>query len=121
MITLTTPHAIRNVIGGVTTTDYNKLVISTIAYDVVAQSMRCTIRLTSTGSPNMTALRGNLEINTSAQLLTIEIEQLDLHRVINLTTGQNNTLKNMISDAQNAIESGLITLGAVAGTQSNGT
>lgn len=121
MITLTTPPAIKVVLGGNTTAAYDKMVLTNIAYDVANMAIRCTITLTSTAEPEQTPIKGNLEINTATSRLALEIEQLGFNRRIALSSGQNSSAQTIIRNAQNAIEAGIITIGVVAGVQSTGS
>lgn len=120
MITLTTAHQINSVLGGSAPIAYNKLVISPFQLDPVNSAVNGTLRLTSTSNPDMQAITGSLTINTASGVLVIQVEQLDFYRRIVLTTGQRTTVNNIIANAQNALEAGLVSLGVVAGTQAAG-
>jgi hypothetical protein len=82
--------------------------------------VRGTIRLTSTASQAMQAITGTLQISIPAGLLTVEVGQLDFYRQIQMNVGQINAVNAIISNAQNALESGLVSLGVIAGTQTGG-
>jgi hypothetical protein len=120
MITLTTPAQINSVLGGNAPISYNKLVLSPFTLNPVAQSIDGSLRLTSTASPNMQAITGSLSISIPTSRLQIEVPQLDFYRTIVLTSGDNTAVLGIIQNAQNALEAGLVSLGAVAGTQSAG-
>lgn len=121
MITLTTAEQINSVIGGNVPIGYNKLVLSPYTIDPVTQSITGTLRLSSSTNTEMQPITGRFQITTSNNTVLIEFDQLKLSRKITLTTGQNNSVKTNIIDAsQNSLESGFITIGAVAGTQSAG-
>lgn len=122
MITLTTPPQINSVLGGNAPISYDKLVLGPFTLDpvVLSQGVRGTVRLTSTANPTMQAITGNLTINASTGLLTIEVSQLDFYRQLQLSGGQLTAVQNIIRDAQNALESGMLSLGVLSGVQSAG-
>jgi hypothetical protein len=88
--------------------------------DPVTLLIHGTLRLTSTTNPEMQAITGSLRINASTGLLTIEVEQLDFYRQVQLSGPQITAVRTIITNAQNAIEAGLVNLGVIAGTQSTG-
>jgi hypothetical protein len=118
MITLTTPPAIKTVIGGSTTTSYDRFILSQITYDTVARTVNGLIRLTSTASPDMTPMTGRFRV--AGTLLEVEVEQLDLYRRVTLTTQQREVVYGYITTAQSALEDGFVALGVVAGVQADG-
>lgn len=120
MITLTTPAQINSVLGGNAPVGYNHLVLAPFSMDPMALTVTGSLRLTSTASPDMQAITGNLRINASSGELVVEVQQLDFYRRIQLSAGQITSVRNIISNAQNALESGLVSLGVIAGTQSTG-
>lgn len=122
MITLTTPPAINSVLGGNAPVAYNKLVIGPFTLDPVTLSngVRGTVRLTSTASPTMQPINGTLTIDASTGVLTIEVAQLDFYRKVQLSGAQLTSVQNIITNAQNSLEAGLVSLGVIAGTQSTG-
>ena len=120
MITLTTAPAVNSVLGGSSTVSYNKMVLASITYDVVAMTINAGVKITSTAEPSMQPVSGTLKINTATAVLTIEVQQLDFYRQIVLTGPQNTNVQGMITNAQNALEAGLISVGVVAGTQAPG-
>ena len=120
MITLTTPAQINSVLGGTVPVAYNKLVISPLTFDAAALIVSAGLSLTSTTNPDMQPITGSLTINTSQGKLQIEVPQLDFYRRITLSGPQIVTLNALISSSQNSVESGLISLGVIAGTQSTG-
>ena len=120
MITLTTPETINTVLGGNVPVDYNKLVVGPFTFDSAALSVVGQLKLTSTGSPEMQAIPGTLTITTATARLEIAVPQLDFYRRVALTGPQNNAVQTIVRDAQNALESGLVSLGVIAGVQSLG-
>jgi len=120
MITLTTPPQVNSVLGGNTPVGYDKFVLSQIVFDTVALSLTATIRLTSTATPSMQPITGNLRVVTATATLTIDVAQLDFYRQVTLSGPQNASVQAQIRSAQDALESGLITLGVIAGVQAMG-
>lgn len=120
MITLTTPPQVNSVLGGSAPINYDKLVIGPFTMDGVAQTIRATVRLTSTTTPSMAPITGTLTIQVPASELIIEVGQLDFYRRIVLSGPQNTSVLGQIETAQAQIENGLVSLGIVAGTRSAG-
>lgn len=120
MIMLTTPPQINTVLGGSSLVAYEKQTISSFTLDPVAQTVHATMRLTSTSVPTMDPLTGSLVILVSTGVLVVNIPSLNFMRRVVLTGPQIASVNTIISNAQNALESGLVSLGVVAGTQSPG-
>jgi hypothetical protein len=78
------------------------------------------LRLTSTASPDMQPIVGTLRINLATGELVVDVAQLDFYRRVTLAAAQRTSVQNIIGTAQNSLESGLVSLGVVAGTQSAG-
>lgn len=121
MITLTTAAQINSVLGGSAPVGYNKLVLSPFTMNPVDQVVQSTVRLTSTANPDMQAIIGSMRISVPEAVLEIQVQQLDFYRRIRLTSPQSTSVLTIITNAQNALENGLITLGLVSGTQSAGS
>lgn len=120
MITLTTPPSVNSVLGGNAPIGYDKFVLAGISYDTVNMQINAQVKLTSTASPSMQAVNGTLKINTGTAVLTIEVQQLDFYRQITLSGPQNSAVQGFITNAQNALEAGLISVSVIAGTQAPG-
>ena len=122
MITLTTPAQINSVLGGIALVGYDKLVISPFRFDPINKRIDASIVVTSTTSPDMNAMDGNLTIswNGSTGTLFVSVTQIDFSRRVVLSAGQVTAIQTVVNNAQNALENGLITLGVVSGTQSAG-
>ena len=121
MITLTTAAQINSVLGGNTPVGYDHLVLSPTTMDPIANTVHGTLRLTSTAVPEMQAITGTLNINASSGVLIVEVSQLDFYRRVQMSAGQISAVIAIIRNAQNALESGLVSLGVIAGTQAPGT
>lgn len=120
MIALTSPAQINSVLGGDAPVGYDHLVLSPFTFDSSALTVNGTLRLTSTAAPSMQAITGRLTINGGSGVLEIEVAQLDFYRRIQLSGPQITSVTTIIRNAQNALESGLISLGVIQGTQSTG-
>jgi hypothetical protein len=120
MINLTTPPSVKSVLGGAGSVAYDKFVLSQIIYDTVNGSVNATIRLTSTAAPDMQPINGRMTITLATAKLEIQVDQLDFFRRITLTGPQSTFLQDQIRGAQNALETGLVNLGLIAGTQATG-
>ena len=120
MITLSTPPVINSVLGGSAPVSYDKCVIGPFTFDPATLLVTGAVRLTSTANPEMNAVAGTLTINTQTARLDIAVPQLDFARRVALSGPQNSAAQQIVRDAQNALESGLISLGVLAGTQQTG-
>lgn len=118
MITLTTPPVVRSVLGGNTTVSYDRFVLSQVVHDPVAQTINGLVRLTSTAEPTMNPITGRFRL--SGTILEIDVEQLDFYRRLTLTTQQRDVYRAWITQAQDQVEAGFVSLGVVAGAQSSG-
>ena len=120
MITLAIPHAVLATLGSNITVAYDKIVVSP---SVDSEKRRITgrVRLMSSANPTNQPIDGKLVIDTITGLLQIEIERLGFYRAVQLSAAQKAAAIQIATDAQDAIESGLIALGTVDGTQATGT
>lgn len=118
MITLTTPQQIESVLGSSATTAYDKCVLSPINFNPVSGLIAANVRLTSIADPNAQALVGTLNITLSTGELVLTLGPITTRKI--LTAGQITSAQNIINTAQNQLESGLVSLGVVVGTQSAG-
>lgn len=120
MITLTTPVQIDTVLGGNTKVGYNHLVLAPFTMDPFARTISGRVRLTSTTNPEMDVIFGTFDIALGPGTLIFKVEQFDMVRRIALSGAQVSAIQTVLTNAQNALESGLISVGVVAGTQSPG-
>jgi hypothetical protein len=111
MITITNPATVNSILGGNAPVGYSKLVERTITGE---------LRLTSTTSPEMPVIQGRLSIQLNTGILEISVQQLDFYRKLGMTAPQIATVQGWITNAQNAIEAGLISVNVVAGVQAAG-
>lgn len=118
MITLTTPAHINSILGADSPASYDRLVLSPININPVEQSINANIRLSSSAGAESPVI-GSLTIMVPQSKLFIEVGNL-VRKSMSLTAGQNAAALKVINDTQNALESGLISLTAVQGTQSAG-
>ena len=120
-ITLTTPALVNTILGGNTLVGYDHAVLSPITFNPVSNTINASIRITASLDPDQDVITGSLLINTGTGLLTLEVQQLDIRKQQQLLPGQITATLNIMSNAQDALESGLVSLGVVDGTQSTGT
>ena len=117
-ITLTTPAIIQSVLGGNSPVNIDKLVLNDIRFDTVGLTLTAQLLLTSTVNSEIQNITGSLTI--AGNRLVITAPELDFYRRVTLTAGQQNAVALIITDAQDALEAGLVTLGVIAGTQATG-
>lgn len=120
MIILTIPPVVNSILGGDSSIEYDHLVLSSIAINPLTLLVTANLRLTSTSNPEMQEITGTLRIENSSGVLTVEVGKLDFYRRVQLSGAQITSVNTIISNAQNALESGLISLGVIGGTQSPG-
>lgn len=120
MITLTTAPQINSVLGGSAPVAYNKLVIGPFTFTPSNQDVTGTVSLMSTTQAEMAPITGTMKISVATAKLEIAVPQLDFYRRVTLTGPQNTAVQNIVRDAQNALESGLVSLGVIAGAQTTG-
>lgn len=121
MITLTTPAKVATVLGSSALTNYDRLDLITIHYDVLNKAISGQCQLVASGNAQATAIQGSFSIPTSGQaILTISIPTLPFYASIALTSAQQATVAGWIASAQNTVEAGLVSVGVAAGTQSAG-
>jgi hypothetical protein len=122
MITLTNPIAVKTTLGGTTTVNYDKLVLSPFVMTPHPTNRRVAgdVKLSSTANSQKPDIIGNFKIDLATGVLEIEVERVQFYERIVLTAGQITAVQNIINNAQNALEQGLINVGVVAGIQSVG-
>jgi len=120
MITLSTAPVINSVIGGNAPINYDKFVINSLSFDTESKNINATVKITSTTNPDMTALSGKLTISFAGAIAELQVAQLDFYRRIRLSGPQQNAVATLVSDCQDSLENGLLSLGLVAGTQATG-
>ncbi len=119
-ITLTTPPQIKTILGGSDLATYDHVVVSPMTLNAIKQTITANVRLTSSADPEMDVVMGNVTIDASTGKLVFAVPQLDMIRKMQLSGGQITAVLGIISDAQDALESGLIAVGTIDGTQSTG-
>jgi hypothetical protein len=120
MITITNPATVNSILGGNAPVGYSKLVLSPFVMNPVERTITGELRLTSTTSPEMPVIQGRLSIQLNTGILEISVQQLDFYRKLGMTAPQIATVQGWITNAQNAIEAGLISVNVVAGVQAAG-
>lgn len=122
MITLTNAKAVPNVLGGTSTVSYDKFVVTAINYDTVNKRINGSIKLTCTADTAQTPLLGSFSIlpQASPAVIQIDVPDVPFHRIINLSGAQQTAVLGWFDTVQAQIENGMISIGAIAGTQSTG-
>jgi len=120
MITLTTPPEINSVLGGNVPVAFDKLVVSDFRLFPPTKAIVGNLALTSTLNPEMATMTGTMSIRPEIAILEIAIPQLDFYRRKTLTGPQNTAAMAIVEDAQDSLESGLISLGVIDGVQAPG-
>lgn len=121
MITLTNVRPVTTVLGSASQTNYDRLDVISIFMDVVNKNISGTCQLLSSGSPQAKPIPGTYSIPTSGSaVLDVEVPSLPFYATIPLTSPQQATVQGWIASTQNLIESGLVSVGVVAGTQAAG-
>ena len=120
-ITLTTPASLNTILGGNTLVDYDHVVLSPLNFNPVENTVSSTVRITASGDPEMDVVIGSLSINVGQGKLTFQVPQLDMVRKMQLSAPQITAIQTIMSNAQDALESGLISVGVIAGVQATGT
>lgn len=120
MITLTTPPQVNSVLGSAASTAYDRFVLSNITYSPRNKTLTATIELVVSVDAQMSAISGSMTADINTKYLQISVPQLDFFRRILMTNPQLTTIQTWIDAAQAQVESGLVTLGLIAGTQAAG-
>ena len=117
MITLTKPVQVSSTLGDeASQVPYDRVVLGPINIDTIAQRIEANIRLTSSGNPEQSEIIGTLNIFAQENKLLIEVGSL-ARKQMSLNAAQVNAARKVITDTQNALESGLIALDVVKGVQ----
>lgn len=122
MITLTTPIQIPSVIGSSAKTGYDKLRIVSILADPFSLTINAQVQILVSTNTSAPIVDGTLNIvaTGASPLVTIQIPNLDIFSSFALAGANLTTVQGWISTLQNNIESGLISINLVSGTQSPG-
>jgi hypothetical protein len=122
MITLTTPPTIATQLGGSSPAAYAKLRIVNIVADPVTQAITASIQLIDTANSNLPMLTGSLSVVTqgNSPMVAISVPALNLSSDLPLTAAAQTTVQGWITTLQNSIESGLVSLSLISGTQTTG-
>lgn len=118
MITLTNPFKILDVLGGLATVDYETVVIVSLNVDTERDSAtgRLELRSSALSRPNVP---GSLRILTNVDpSIVVEFPDLGYFKKVSLSGAQASTVSSVLQAFQADVESGLVSLGLVAGVQS---
>lgn len=120
MITLTNPIQVTTVLGSTSKTNYDKLDLTMLTYDVIGQQIVGSCRLSSSSASAATNIEGSFSIPASGGPLTISIPNLPFFAALSLNSDQQAVVRDWITTAQNNVEGGLVGVGVVQGAQSTG-
>lgn len=121
MITLTTPKSVNNVLGSATTVSYDKVVITSLSYDIVAKLISGAIKLVSSTIGSQTPIIGTVTISVSSATATVLFPTLAFSSTVALSGPQTTSVQGWFDTVQAQVEGGLVSVGIIAGTQSTGT
>ncbi len=120
MITLTNPVKVPASLGGLATLNYDKLVITSINADPVNGTITAQVRLTVSGDTAQPPILGTLSISTINNVFALlEIPTLGFYHSISIG-GALSVIQGWITALQNNIEAGMVSTGAITGTQTTG-
>jgi hypothetical protein len=121
MITLTNPIKVPNSIGGTTTLSYDILNIIGVVSDPVSQSISATVQITSSANANATPIKGSLSLITQGSPSgMLSIPNLGIYIAVAGIPAAVSTIQGWITTMQTNLESGLISVGAITGSQTPG-
>jgi hypothetical protein len=121
MITLATPSTVPTTLGGTGKTNYDRLDITTLMFDVVNKTVSGQCQLLSSADPQAAPISGSYNIPTTGTApLNVAIPSLGFFASLTPTTAQQATVQSWIQAAQTQVEAGLVALAVVAGVQSPG-
>lgn len=121
MITLTTQIPVKTVLGAAGNTNYDRLNILTLLYDVVNKSISGQCQLMVSTNSAATPIIGSYNIPTSGQaILTISIPNLPYFGSVALTSPQQAIVQGWVQSAQNTLEAGFVSVGVISGVQATG-
>lgn len=122
MITLTTPIQVPTTLGSAATVGYNKLRIVSINADPFSLTINAQAQLMVSTIPSQPTIYGTLVIVATGATpsCTLQIPNLNFNAIVALAGANLTSVQGWITGLQNNIESGLITIAEVAGTQSAG-
>ena len=118
MITLSTPPQVKTVLGGAGSVSYDKFVLTQIVYDTSLRTINGLGKLSSSTNTDVPVLDARYKF--AGPILEIDVERLNFLARVKMDAAAQAIVQEYITNAQNAIEQGMIALGALAGTQKNG-
>ena len=123
MITLTTPIQVPTTLGSAATVGYNKLRIVSITADPFSMTINAQAQLMVSSIPAQPMIYGSLTVvaTGATPVCTLQIPNLNFNATVSLAGANLTAVQGWITGLQNSIESGLISIAEVSGTQSTGT
>lgn len=122
MITLTTPKVVNSVLGGSTTVNYDKVVVTQLSYDIINKRIDGQVKIVCSTDSSQTPITGVVQIypNGSPQIATVTFPNLPFTKTVGLNGAQITSVLGWFDTVQAQVESGLISVVIVAGVQSTG-
>lgn len=118
MITLTSPIAILDVLGGTGMVGYESAVLTALNINTENDSANGSLELRSSAT-NRPPIRGSVRILTNVDpSIIIEFPDLGFFKKVVLSAAQASTVSNIFKALKADVEGGLVSLGLVAGMQS---
>lgn len=114
MITLTTPPAVKAVLGGAGSVTYDQFELTQIVHDTKAMTINGLGELRASASPDMAALPGRFTIKGG--FVELSFEQILYNQRVKLDAGGVTAIRTFIQTAQTQLEQGLRAIGLVDGT-----
>lgn len=122
MITLTNPIPVTTVLGSAGKTNYDRLDITSLTYDVINKNITGQCALLVSTNAAATPILGTFSIpTTGTAVLSLAIPTLPFYASLALTGPQQATVQGWIQTAQNTVEAGLVAVAVITGTQSTGS
>jgi hypothetical protein len=118
VISLTNPITIAHSLGAVGLPAYDKVVLDSITYSPVRQSITGEV-IVCCRDDSHPVVKGKFEITGVS--VNITVPALDISQATSLTPEQQVAVKTFIDTAQSQIEQGLCAISLIAGTWSAGT
>jgi hypothetical protein len=119
LIILTNPIQVKSSLGGSATVGYDKMVVFNITADPVSNIINAQVKLVVSTDSTQPPLLGSLVINPGQSICILTIDRVDFFRTFNIASSVS-VVSGWVTSLQNNIETGLVSIAAVTGTQSGG-
>ena len=122
MITLTNPIQVPNSLGGTTHSSYDKLRVVSITADPFSLTISAQVQIMVSTDANQPIISGSLTVTATGAnpIVILQVPTLNFYRAVAITGASVTTAQGWITSLQNNVETGLVNIGAIAGTQAAG-